>query len=52
MVELVDNFIVSVVRIYRHDGCTKTVERKILYKKLRTVFQQQGDSVAVAVAGF
>ena len=49
MVELVDDLIVAVVRIHRHDSHAEAVECEILHEKLRTVFEQQGDAVAVAV---
>ena len=51
MVELIDDFIVAVVRIHRHDRHAEAVEREILHEKFRTVLQQQGNAVAMAVTG-
>ena len=49
MVELIDDLIVAVVRIHRHDRHTEAVEREVLHEKLRTVLQQQSNAVAMAV---
>ncbi len=49
MVELIDDLIVSVVRIHRYDRHAEAVEREVLHEKLRAVLEQQSNAVAMAV---
>jgi hypothetical protein len=52
MVELIDDLIVAVVGVHRHDRHTEAIECEVLHEKFRTVLEQQGNAVAMSVTGF
>ena len=51
MAQLVLQFCMPMIRIYRHDAGPDRVERQKVHEKFRPVFQQQGHAMSESVSG-
>ena len=51
MGEQVEQLVVAVVRVYRHDSAAQGIEGEIVMEELGPLLRQQRDSVAAPVAG-